>query len=122
MELTELIPEEETATSFESEAIKEEEEVPPYIAAALEESVDELEKMDGMGIPPASEEAEKEILETPSVEEAARVAPQIDREEIEKMIAEIVDQKILKSIEEKLPGMLRENLALILSDLSDSLK
>jgi len=121
MELTELIPEEETASSFESEAIKEEE-VPPYITTALEESVGELEKMEGMEIPPASEEAEKEILETPSVAEAARVAPQIDREEIEKMVAEIVDQTILKSIEEKLPGMLKESLARILSDFSDSLK
>ncbi len=122
MELTELVEDEETAPALE-EAPAEKEEVPPSIAAALEESVSEMEKMEAMEAETPDEEGMEEVSpEEPLPEEAEPVTPAMSREEIEKMVTETVEQVVQKSLEEKLPGILRESLAKMFAELSGTLK
>ena len=123
MELTELVEDEEAAPALE-EAPAEKEEVPPSIAAALEESVSEMEKMEAMETEaPEEEEGMEEVPpERPLAEEAGPAVPAIGREEIEKMVTETVEQVVQRSIEEKLPGILKETLAKLFTDLSGALK
>ncbi len=122
MELTELVEDEEAVPALE-EALGSEE-VPHSIAAALEESVSEMEKMEAMGTEAPEEGKRMEEIppEETLAEEAGTAIPAIDWKEIEKMVTETVEQVVQKSIEEKLPGILKETLAKLFTDLSGALK
>lgn len=120
VELTDLVMEEEATESLEEVPLEEEEEIPPSIALALEESVSELEKMEAMEGPSIPSIEEEEIREAPAAVEPPM--PEMDRKEIEEMVAEIVGRMVEKTLEERLPGILKENLARLLSEFSESLK
>lgn len=123
LELTDLISEDESVSAFE-ETADFEEEVPPSIASALEESVSELEKMEAMEAPEEAVTAEASATEmTPevSVSEMQPMAEGIGRDEIEKIVREVVEDTVSKALKEKLPQYLSENLSKLFADFSQSL-
>ena len=131
IELTDVIMQGKEEPTLEEVFIEEEEEeVPPAIATALEESASELARMEAMEEKaPAPEqtpqpEAVKEEEET--LPTAATVAPSaalgLGKEEIEAIIAEAVERKVEDTLREKLPEILKESLANLFSELSLSLK
>ena len=127
VELTDLIMKGEEEPTLEEvfiEEEEEEEEVPPAIATALEESASELAKMEAMEeAAPESEPITEKKEIVPEVTPVAPVAVSgLDRKEMEKVISEIVGRKIEETLRENLPGILKESLANLFSELSGSLK
>ena len=126
LELTDLVAEEEVV-ALEEATGEEAREVPPSIASALEESVSELEKMEAMEEEkrPSLAEEEREVpAVSPAFEETHVEMP--SRQNLEVLIQEVVErvvaQTIQKSLEENLPGILRENLSKLFSDIAKSFK
>lgn len=130
LELTDLVEEEEIASPLREEGLEEqleEQEVPPSIASALEESVSELEKMEALE--PLEEapdlfEEEEGILVSPSPD--VSTPDSIGREDLRRMIRDVVEevvkQAVQKSLEEKLPDILKRSLAKVFFDLSEGFK
>ncbi len=133
VELTDVIMQGEEEPTLEEVFIEEgeeEEEVPPAIATALEESASELAKMEAMeeGAPtpeptpePEPVQEEEEVLPAAAVAMPS-AAPGLEKEEIEAIIGEVVERKVEETLREKLPGILKESLAHLFSELSGSLK
>ena len=123
LELTDLISEDESVSAFE-ETTGFEEEVPPSIASALEESVSELEKMEAMEAPEEAVSIEAPTIEMApeaSVSKMQPMAEGIGRDEIEKIVREVVEDTVSKALKEKLPQYLSENLSKLFADFSQSL-
>ncbi len=122
VELTDLIMEGKTEKTVE-EVFVEEEEVPPAVTSALEESAQELAKMEAMESSPEAEEPKEEGR---PVEGPAATPPtsllSMDRETMERILSDIVTREVEETLREKLPGILRESLSKLFSDLSESLK
>lgn len=129
LELTDLIAEDESVSTFE-ETAGFEEEIPPSIATALEESVSEIEKMEAMEAMKVSENVaphdfsppEPEVKPEETVSEPTLNTESISRNEIEKIVEEVVEEVVSKTLGEKLPQYLSENLFRLFADFSQSLK
>jgi DNA-binding response OmpR family regulator len=113
LELTDLISEDESASAFQKTAGFEEE-VPPSIASALEESVSELEKMEAMEAPASEMVSKKSISETRPLAESG------SRAEVEEIVREVVGDIVAKTLEEKLPQYLSASLSKLFAGFSQS--
>jgi len=113
LELTDLISEDESASAFQK-TTGFEEEVPPSIASALEESVSELEKMEAMEAPAVR------MVSNEPLSEMQPLAENSSRSEVEKIVREVVGDIVAKTLEEKLPQYLSASLSKLFAGFAQS--
>ena len=110
--------------------------VPPFISSVLEESLQELEAMEAMEAPPLAESEEQPLSEAePGVQEerkpelepeqetkAEPSLPPMGQEALEEKVREVVASVVQETLEDRLPNMMRESLARLLTEISAFLK